>query len=106
MANGSRRSISSVAISSCSPGDAEVWCREAAIVAERFHTRVDVVRVTEHRALGLRASSALLVRPDGIVAWRSKRLDDTSALLHALEQILATSPADHPKPAFMRSPCD
>jgi hypothetical protein len=76
--------------------DAEVWCNEAATVAEHFHTRIDVVRLAEHRALGLRANGALLVRPDGIVAWRSKRGDPTIALTRAFAQILGKdAPSRH-----------
>jgi putative polyketide hydroxylase len=64
--------------------DAGPWCEAAA------HLPVPVAceRIAAHAALGIRRDGALLVRPDGFVAWRAKRGGDAAALARAMQQIL------------------
>jgi tetracenomycin A2 monooxygenase-dioxygenase len=45
-------------------------------------------RIAEYAGLGIRSDGALLVRPDGFVAWRAKRSGDGASLARAMQQIL------------------
>jgi tetracenomycin A2 monooxygenase-dioxygenase len=45
-------------------------------------------RIAEYAKLGIRSDGALLVRPDGFVAWRAKRAGDGALLARAMQQIL------------------
>jgi putative polyketide hydroxylase len=64
--------------------DAGTWCEAAA----RLPVPVRCERITEHAALGIRRDGALLVRPDGFVAWRAKRSGDGASLTRAMQKIL------------------
>ena len=57
------------------------WCEAAQAVAKRSGVRIDTVRMGDqlqdptqrwHSACGVKRDGAILVRPDGIVAWRSR----------------------------------
>jgi putative polyketide hydroxylase len=70
--------------------DAGAWCEAAA----RLPVPVRCERIAEHTRLGIRSDGALLVRPDGFVAWRAKRSGDGASLVRAMLQILGrTSPS-------------
>ena len=73
------------------------WSEAAAAVAEQLGIRLSAYRIgvdgdvldPEHRwpeTCGVEAEGAVLVRPDGFVAWRSPTVSRTSASL--LEQVL------------------
>jgi putative polyketide hydroxylase len=68
--------------------DAGAWCEAAEIEAKRHHVAIDCERVPVHAKLGLRREGALLVRPDGIVAWRSRGSGPRESLANALVQVL------------------
>jgi len=68
--------------------DADAWCAEARRAGESLHVTIDVIRLAEHDALGMRAGGAMLVRPDGIVAWRARRRSAPLTLDDALRKIL------------------
>jgi putative polyketide hydroxylase len=59
--------------------DANRWCEASP---------VPCVRVAEHRALGIRRDGALLVRPDGFIAWRSRSGGPASELVSAYRRVL------------------
>ncbi len=80
--------------------DATAWCTAIAIVAEKRGMRIDAVRLGSDvsdprgrcaKAYGLNTTGACLVRPDGIVAWRSagSARDPVAALERVFDQILA-----------------
>jgi putative polyketide hydroxylase len=73
--------------------DAGEWCEAFDVAAARLKLRADCDRVDEHRRLGIGADGALLVRPDGIVAWRAVESGPKEALQRALEQILGVASA-------------
>lgn len=64
--------------------DAGPWCEAAA----RLPVAVRCERIAEHGRLGIRRDGALLVRPDGFVAWRAKRAGDGASLTRAMHSIL------------------
>ncbi len=68
--------------------DADVWYEAAEVAAKMAGVRIECERLDEHRALGLRRDGALLVRPDGIVAWRSASRGSGESLIDAVTQIL------------------
>jgi putative polyketide hydroxylase len=68
--------------------DAGSWCDAAGDAATKLGVPIDCEQVAEHDELGLRTDGALLVRPDGIVAWPSKRSGERESLTRAFEQIL------------------
>jgi pimeloyl-ACP methyl ester carboxylesterase len=61
-------------------------------------------RIVEHARLGIRRDGALLVRPDGFVAWRARRAGDGASLARAMQQILGRTPALADQIASLR--CD
>jgi len=78
---------------------AQAWCRAAHSAAKAFGLALDSYRIgadlddPESRfetAYGLSATGAVLVRPDGFVAWRAKTVvdDPLQAVTWALEAIL------------------
>ncbi|RDW75363.1 hypothetical protein BP6252_06505 [Coleophoma cylindrospora] len=82
--------------------DGQSWC-EAAMKAStaldiemRFYTAGPTGKVIDHRyelqtAAGISAQGALLVRPDGFVAWRERRLppDSQQKLEQVMKQVLS-----------------
>jgi hypothetical protein len=84
------------------PGSGQGWAGMAVEAARRLNLRVDVHVVGADglgdpagalaSACGLASDGALLVRPDGFVAWRAVRLpasDDGRTLHHALARLIA-----------------
>ncbi|MFD5818252.1 FAD-dependent monooxygenase [Streptomyces sp. NPDC127038] len=77
----------------------QAWCTAAAEAAGHFGTAIDCYRIgaaglTDHggfvRAYGLHDDGAVLVRPDGYIAWRSPSGPaDAGDLRKAISQILA-----------------
>ena len=78
--------------------DATSWCESARAVGDHTRTPLDVHRVGSgdltdpegafHGAYGVSSRDAVLVRPDGFVAWRSKTPDGSpSAIAGALAQL-------------------
>jgi putative polyketide hydroxylase len=68
--------------------NANEWCDAAQEEAKRLGVRLDCERLAEHQALGIGRDGAVLVRPDGIVAWRSRERGPKEILVRALTQIL------------------
>ena len=64
--------------------DAGPWCEAAA----RLPVPIRCERIAAHAGLGIRRDGALLVRPDGFVAWRAKRAGDGASLVRAMHGIL------------------
>jgi hypothetical protein len=62
--------------------DATAWCDASP---------VPCVRVAAHRALGIARDGALLVRPDGFVAWRARRAGPARELVNAYRRVLAAA---------------
>ena len=90
----------------CGP-DGDPWWRAAEGIAVETGADIHVHRIgrdvqdPEGRWLqkyGVTTVGAVLVRPDGIIAWRAKGADDApdAALKAALQQILAMSPTGVP----------
>jgi len=90
-------------------GDGEGWARAAGPVARRLGLELDAHRLGAgladvdgrwRRAHGVGAGGAVLVRPDGFVAWRSHTAlaDPESALESALTRLLCRDAA-HPATA-------
>ena len=83
--------------------DGEAWRAASAEVAERLAIVVDCHRIGEDvhassdfcDAYGISANGAVLVRPDGYVAWRSHALPDgdhpADVLEAALRQVLSAT---------------
>lgn len=67
-------------------GDA--WRAARDHVSALFYLPIDFAEIDDHDAFGIRSSGALLVRPDGIVAFRSKSKCDRTALTQAFSKIL------------------
>jgi putative polyketide hydroxylase len=79
--------------------DGGAWCDAAHVTAARLHIELKAHRIApdseysdpEQRwpeQAGMHADGALLVRPDGIVAWRAKTGADEPQ--HLLEQVFST----------------
>jgi putative polyketide hydroxylase len=83
------------------------WLEVTRTVANRTGLNIAAHRVTDHEArwrdvVGIGEEGALLVRPDGFVAWRATELPDnpTADLEAAVLRILARSPIKEvPQPA-------
>lgn len=71
--------------------DGSPWCDAGSTEAQRLGVRLDCESISEIRPLGIRRDGALLVRPDGMVGWRSKRSGPPQLLAKAFRQILALS---------------
>ncbi|WP_367185478.1 hypothetical protein [Hydrogenophaga sp.] len=67
---------------------ANAWCDAAHEEANQLGIRLTCERIAEHGALGIGRDGAALVRPDGIVAWRSRGSAPKESLARALRQIL------------------
>ncbi|MFF8022088.1 FAD-dependent monooxygenase [Streptomyces sp. NPDC007896] len=88
----------------------KAWCDAASALQDRLPVEITAIRVgvdacidAERRWLevsGVGKSGAVLVRPDGMVAWRSQEMDalPTERLTEVVRQILAIGPND-PDPA-------
>jgi len=84
--------------------DGEAWCRAARAVAREFNLELDVYRPGSGDledparafapAYGIGESGALLVRPDGFVAWRNREGVENphQALAYSLEHLLCRKP--------------
>ncbi|HEY1282197.1 MAG TPA: FAD-dependent monooxygenase [Acidimicrobiales bacterium] len=81
------------------PAGGEAWCDAAKAVAAdhpglelRAH-RIDDPKADVATSFGISDSGAVLVRPDGFVAWRAERLPDdpVAALGSALRRVLTAS---------------
>lgn len=73
--------------------DGQAWCESAATAAKELALPLDVHRMGTAEfpgAYGITPSGAVLVRPDGFVAWRARSADAASAatLIQALQAIL------------------
>ncbi len=78
---------------------AEAWCKQAASVSAALNVRIDCYRIGAAglhdlggfaSAYGIESDGAVLVRPDGHVAWRSRTASGTGTELeNALKRILA-----------------
>ena len=71
----------------------QAWTDRAETAARALKIDLDVHRIEAHSfpaAYGVTASGAVLVRPDGFVAWRAKSAEgpSSSALLPRLRAIL------------------
>ncbi|WP_340689253.1 hypothetical protein [Ktedonosporobacter rubrisoli] len=73
------------------------WCEAASAVAEKLNIRLSAYRIGPggdlldaengwETKMGISADGAVLVRPDGFVAWRSRKLATTPHV--SLEQVL------------------
>lgn len=80
------------------------WGGAARAVSERMGVRVDVLQLGVqlqdverrwHSAYGVKADGAVLVRPDGFIAWRSKRRSASpeDTLMQVLARLLARTEA-------------
>lgn len=86
--------------------EAEEWQRAGLAVAAQERTALDVIRIGTDvldpsgrwpRAYGVKSDGAVLVRPDGFIAWRSRRgaasaVDAEAALGAVLAQTLCNDP--------------
>jgi hypothetical protein len=64
------------------------WITSTHHISALFSLPIDLLTIDDHEAFGIRPTGALLVRPDGIVAWRSKSKGDEAELVRALSLIL------------------
>lgn len=76
------------------------WCQAAHRLAPTTGIRIDCHRLSEDdsecaAAFGITPDGAILIRPDGFIAWRSTTTpDDTEATLHeALSRLLGRAPS-------------
>lgn len=87
----------------------KIWQKVIEIIAEKYEMKIPVhnfgksgIRTIPeskfHAALGIEQSGAILVRPDGFVAWKSRNgeANDYKSLYKAMMQILAVKNTDNP----------
>jgi putative polyketide hydroxylase len=74
--------------------EAGAWCDAAEEIAKSHGVRLACERLAEHRAFGVHGDGAALVRPDGMVAWRSRGAGPKRALEQTMAQLLAVRPAE------------